>query len=55
MKKRLLTFALAAMLLVCLLPAGAYADDAKTAAQADAEEETLAIENALINDPGEAL
>ena len=55
MKKRLLTFALAAMLLVCLLPAGAYADDAKTAAQADAEEETLAIENALINDPGETL
>lgn len=56
MKKRLLTLALAAMLLVCLLPAGAYADDAKTTAQSGgAEEETLAIENALINDPGETL
>ena len=55
MKKRLLTLALAAMLLVCLLPAGAYADAAKTSAQSDSTEDTIAIEDAIINAPGETL
>lgn len=55
MKKRLLTLALAAMLLVCLLPAGAYADDRDTSARSDGADTPLAIEDALINDPGETL
>ena len=54
MKKKLLTLALAAVMLLCLLPAGAYADGARTAAQPDSDT-PLDLENALINNPGETL
>lgn len=54
MKKKLLTLTLAAVMLLCLLPAGAYADNAGSAAQSDGET-PLVLDDALINDPGETL